>query len=221
MKQVFIICEGFTEKAFVTEILAREILGKPLHAVFPGKAFNRAQGGDIRYARVRPDIIATIKSHEDNYCTTFIDYYALGSDFPRVPAGTPPKTPGEKAALIERAVEADIATELGNSYNPTRFKAYLSMHEFEGLLFSDPAKMASAFYVPALESDLRRIRSDFATPEHINDDPQTAPSKRIVSLLPEYDKVTAGNLAALSVGIEAIKRECRHFKQWFDWLSRA
>ena len=95
------------------------------------------------------------------------------------------------------------------------------MHEFEGLLFSDPAKMASAFYVPALESDLRRIRSDFATPEHINDDPQTAPSKRIVRLLPEYDKVTAGNLAALSVGIEAIKRECQHFKQWFDWLSRA
>lgn len=118
MKQVFIICEGFTEKAFVTEILAREILGKPLHAVFPGKAFNRAQGGDIRYARVRPDIIATIKSHKDNYCTTFIDYYALGGDSPRVPAGTPPKTPGEKAALIERAVEADIATELGNSYNP-------------------------------------------------------------------------------------------------------
>jgi hypothetical protein len=95
------------------------------------------------------------------------------------------------------------------------------MHEFEGLLFSDPAKMAFGLYSPNMESDLRRIRSDFATPEHINDDPQTAPSKRIVKLIPEYDKVIAGNLAALSVGVEAMRRECAHFREWFDWLSAA
>jgi hypothetical protein len=219
MKRVLIICEGFTEKAFVGEILAREIPNLPLHAIFPGKPFNRAQGSDIRYARVRPDIIATIKSCKDNYCTTFFDYYALGGDFPNSAAKTPPKTPGEKAALIERAVEADIATQLGNSFNPARFKAYLSMHEFEGLLFSDPARMASGLYDSKLESDLCKIRRAFATPEHINDNLQTAPSKRLIQLIPGYDKVIAGNLAALSVGIEAMRRECEHFRQWLDWLS--
>jgi hypothetical protein len=218
MKQVFVISEGFTEKAFVTEILAREITGKPLHAIFPGKPFHRAQGGHIDYKRVRPDILATIKSHKDNYCTTFFDYYALG-DFPALAAKGPLKTPGERAGLIEKAVEADIVKELGKSFNPKRFKAYLSMYEFEGLLFSDPAKMASGLYRADLAPALSAIRADFPTPEHINDDRETAPSKRLGKLIPGYDKVTAGNSAALTVGIEAMKRECEHFRQWFDWLS--
>jgi len=129
------------------------------------------------------------------------------------------KTPGDKAALIEQAVEEDIANEIGNNFNPKRFKAYLSMHEFESLLFSDPGRMSSGLYHPELEPALSKIRDNFTTPEHINDDRETAPSKRLRKLIPGYDKITAGNLAALSVGIEAIMKECKHFRGWFEWLA--
>lgn len=219
MKQVFVICEGFTEKVFVKEILAPAISRTQFHAVFPGKPFNRQRGGNISYARVKPDILATIKTDREHFCTTFFDYYALGR-FPELIAEIPPRTPGERAALIENAIEQDVAKELGGGFNPNRFKAYLSMYEFEGLLFSDPARMASGLYRPDLEPALREIRSKFPTPEHINDDRLTAPSKLLGRLIPGFDKVAAGNLAAMAVGVETMKRECEHFREWFEWLSR-
>ena len=47
------------------------------------------------------------------------------------------------------------------------------------------------------------IANDFETPEHTNNSPQTAPSKRIESLLPGYEKLILGTLAALDVRLDA------------------
>lgn len=41
-----------------------------------------------------------------------------------------------------------------------------------------------------------RIKAAFDTPEHINNGLKTAPSKRILSLLPEYRKTLHGPLIA-------------------------
>ena len=57
----------------------------------------------------------------------------------------------------------------------------------------------------------------FSSPEEINDSPITAPSKRMGPLAPVYEKPLLSTLAALEIGLDAIRRECPHFR---DWLGR-
>ena len=71
------------------------------------------------------------------------------------------------------------------------------MHEFEALLFSDTAAFAEAFPgQTAVLRELAAIRAAFPDPEAIDNSPQTAPSKRILRLLPNYQKPVAGLLIA-------------------------
>ncbi len=93
------------------------------------------------------------------------------------------------------------------------------MYEFEGLLFSDPAKLAAGLCAADLAGDFARIRRDFHTPEEINDSKVTAPSKRILNLIPEYEKPFYGSLAAIEVGLDVIRHECKRFDQWVRRLE--
>jgi Domain of unknown function (DUF4276) len=91
------------------------------------------------------------------------------------------------------------------------------LHEYEGLLFSDPVAFASSIYKPNLAEPFQAIRNQFQSPEDINDDPNTAPSKRVLELYPSYRKLLDGTRAAQAVGIVSIRRECPHFN---DWVTR-
>jgi hypothetical protein len=93
------------------------------------------------------------------------------------------------------------------------------MHEFEGLLFSDCAAFGQGIGQPGMESEFKRIRDQFETPEDINDSPATAPSLRVVALVPSYEKPFLGTLAALQIGLESIRAECRHFATWVSRLE--
>lgn len=88
------------------------------------------------------------------------------------------------------------------------------MHEFEGLLFSDPEGLACGIDRLDLMHTFKAIRSKFDSPEHINDSVTTAPSKRILSLHPAYAKVTDGTLAALEVGLHTMRQACPLFDGW-------
>jgi hypothetical protein len=218
MKRIHIVCEGPTEQTFVREILQFEYPGLHLIPILPGKTYAKRQaGGNVKYARVRPDILNSLKMDSACCCSTFLDYYALGTDFPEngEPHGTDPEN---KAARIERAVEQDIARTLGASFEAHRFRCYISMHEFEGLLFSNPINLADALGVPESAMALKEIRDAVASPEHINDHPNTAPSKRLKQVCPGYDKIVGGNIAAMTIGIPSMKTECAHFRTWVDWF---
>jgi hypothetical protein len=93
------------------------------------------------------------------------------------------------------------------------------MHEFEGLLFSDCQGFGAGIGRPDLAETFQTIRNQFETPEHINDSPITAPSKRVAMLAPEYDKVLSGPLAAIEIGLNTIRAECPHFRQWLELLE--
>ena len=58
------------------------------------------------------------------------------------------------------------------------------------------------------------IRDKAETPEHINNNPNTAPSKRILRIYPEYDKVLDGFNIAQDIGLTTMRSECRHFDEW-------
>jgi len=141
--------------------------------------------------------------------TTMFDLCGLPADFPgrKAAAGFP----YQKVKDVEQAFEQDI--------NNPRFSAYLTLHEFEGLLFTGPVEIARALNKPQNEKDLIEIRNQFKTPEEINDDPQTAPSKRITRLFPQYGKVLHGSIIADRIGLEKIRVECPHFNEWLAMLE--
>ncbi|MGQ0622286.1 MAG: DUF4276 family protein [Panacagrimonas sp.] len=100
-----------------------------------------------------------------------------------------------------------------------RFIPYVQMYEFEGLLFSGPQHLASAIGQPGLGPDFQRIRDGFDTPESINDSPITAPSKRISSLYRGYEKPLHGSLAAMEIGLTAIRGQCARFDAWLRQIE--
>ena len=72
---------------------------------------------------------------------------------------------------------------------------------------------------PQQVEQLRLIRAAFETPEHINDSPETAPSKRLLQLFPGYDKPAFGSLALGRIGLAALRQSCPHFATWLARLE--
>ena len=103
-------------------------------------------------------------------------------------------------AVFDEVDQSDWPEELGSA---SCVIPYVQRHEFEALLFSDVAGFSTlglpGIDEPCLES-LRRIRHHFDTPEDINDDQATAPSKRIQALIPRYRKRLHGPLVAEATG---------------------
>ena len=56
-------------------------------------------------------------------------------------------------------------------------------------------------------------------PEEINNDPSSSPSKRIISKLPNYDKVVNGVSVTKAIGVDTLCNACPHFKEWIDTLK--
>jgi hypothetical protein len=79
---------------------------------------------------------------------------------------------------------------------------------------------ATAIRQRHLAQSFHAIRDRFQTPEDINDDINTAPSKRVVQAYPAYKKAIEGTLAARAVGIDAMRSECPHFRSWLERLER-
>jgi len=120
--------------------------------------------------------------------------------------------PMKKVELLERSFTSNI--------NHPRFVAYVQLHEFEALLFSDPESFSIAFPgVGAKVAELQAIRRAFETPEHIDEREDHAPSKQILRILPEYDKPLSGPLIAKQIGLAKLRQECRHFDTWLARLE--
>jgi Domain of unknown function (DUF4276) len=81
------------------------------------------------------------------------------------------------------------------------------MHEFEALLFSDCSAFANSIGRGDVAPGFQAIRDAFNSPEEINDSPLTHPSKRIVDLIPAYQKPILGNIAAIEIGCQRMRSE--------------
>ena len=112
---------------------------------------------------------------------------------------------------------------IGSQRLSIRVIPYVQRHEFEGLLFSNVACFRG---VPDLFVDevklnrLHAIRHQFESPEDINDNVNTAPSKRLLALMPNYSKPLHGPLIGEDIGIDAIRAECPRFDNWVGQLSQ-
>lgn len=213
MRRVYLLVEGQTEETFVRELLAphyarmQMFLTPIIVSTRPGH-----RGGILSYARVRPQIERLCKQDAKAWVSTLFDLYALPADFPGkgTSAWSQQRSGRDKARLVEHALTADI--------QQPNFLPYLQVHEFEALLFSD----LTAFEVwtddDGVLAPLHALRAS-AAPEDINDHPQTAPSKRILSAMPGYQKTVHAPLIACDIGLDAMRAACPHFAQWLAQLD--
>ena len=216
MIRVHVICEGQTEEMFVNEELAEAFWSKgiDLRPALVGKPGYK--GGKFKFERLLTDLKIRLLGDTTSYCTTFFDFYGLPEDFPGKKAAKTEIQILNKANRLMNALVTRLERELGKA-PLQRFIPYVQMHEFEGLLFSNPHALANAISQPSLALEFQTIRDAFNSPEEINDSRITAPSKRIGKVFPRYDKVIHGSLASIDIGLGVIRRECRLFD---DWLHR-
>lgn len=228
MTRLLVHVEGVTEEVFVKEVLAGHLYKfgyTSVSARLIGNARQRFRRGGIRsWVSVRKDILNHLKEDVSCRSTIMVDYYAL----PQSGDGAWPKReltsqlPFEvKASTIENALHDDICGEMGDDFDHERFVPYIVMHEFEGLLFSDAIRFGEGIGRPDLAPRFQAIRNQFSSPEEINDSPITAPSKRILNLLPNYDKPLMGTLAVLEIGLDNIRNECPFFRAWLERLEQS
>ena len=221
MIRVHIICEGQTEAIFVQELLQSHLSSRGifLNAILLGNA-----GGNVTFDRLRQDAENLLLGDRSSYCTTFFDFYGLPADFPGKSESVAKTDLSSKAGAICAELVNRLKGEIRN-FPAQRFIPYVQMYEFEALLFSDPASFAAGIERRELQDKLAGIRALFETPEHINDDQYTAPSKRVKKLFSlndrndRYEKPLMGTLAAFEIGLAKMREECPLFNAWLASLE--
>lgn len=218
MIRVHIICEGQTEEMFVNEVLAEVFRAKgiDLYPSLVGKPGHK--GGNFKFERLLNDVENRLLGDTTSYCTAFYDYYGLPESFPGKDKANDLLSPSEKAKHMNEVLIEKLTEKLGTDA-VRRFIPYIQMYEFEALLFSNPETLAVSVGCERTKNRFQSIRDDFDSPEEINNSPQTTPSKRLESLCSGYDKVTAGSIAAMDMGLEDIRRECVLFNTWLKKLE--
>jgi hypothetical protein len=164
-----------------------------------------------RYEPVRRDLLRLLNDRGAAAVTTMIDYYGLPEDFPGLASMPPGASCRQRVAFLEEALRSDLD-------NP-RFRPYLSLHEFEALLLTSPLEIGGVLLeVDAMERLAQDVRS-FASPEEIDDGPETHPAARILKQAPAYRKALHGPLVVERIGLEGLRESCPHFNEWVTWLE--
>ena len=224
--RLLIHVEGETEETFVNEVLAPHLYSRGYFRVsarLMGNARQRDRRGGIRpWSLVREDIVTHLKEDPQCLAGCMVDYYALPQTgekaWPGREAAGRLSFP-QKAPTIQDALLEEICNAMGRGFDSRRFLPYVMMHEFEALLFSDCERFAQGIGRPDLARHFQQIRNAFETPEEIDDSPITAPSKRVEALVPGYEKPLMGTLAVLEIGLESIRAQCPHFRNWLERLE--
>lgn len=223
MPRLLVHVEGQTEETFVNELLGEHLIHSGFETVsarIVGNARQRHRRGGIRpWEPVKNDILRHLAGDAGAVATLLVDYYALPQNWPGRARAAEKQGSSKKAEHVEAALLADLQQTAGNRFNPGRFIPFVLMHEFEGLLFSNPEKFANTIAQPDLAASFAEIRNQFETPEDINDSEHTAPSKRILEIYPKYEKPLLGSLAAIEIGLLTMREECPHFNNWLSRLE--
>ena len=210
MTRVCVVCEGPTEANFVQQCLAPYLAPA---GVYTYGSIIQAPSGRHKGGRVTVERLARHMSHEFHAfdrVTTLVDFYGFKD------------RNGRSRAETERAI-LDKTSALTTGFDARFILPYVQLHEFEGLLFTDPA--AFEWVQDGWSEEVHQALSDvalaFESPEHINDSPETAPSKRILKIFPDgaYSKTEHGPLIAESIGIDAIRAKCPAFSEWVGKLQ--
>jgi hypothetical protein len=224
MARLYLFAEGATEQTFADTLLKPHLanltvyLHPPVliaHAKKKGKVH---RGGSRKYLPMKNDILRFLKQEKggDVFFTTMIDLYGIHAQFPGLSEAEKLRhMPAKRVEALEEAFAKDIGDE--------RFLPYIQLHEFEAYLFSDPTKLRDFYEHHEKQiAALKAIADAHATPELIDDGQHSAPSKRIVAELPDYEdaKSVIGPQVAELIGLNVIRGKCPHFATWLSRLEK-
>jgi hypothetical protein len=219
--RLYLFAEGPTEQTFADNVLKPHLaqhnvfLHKPVLIAHAKKKGRIHRGGGRQYLPMKNDILRFLSQENDRdvFFTTMIDLYAIHTEFPGLSeADTLRHLPVMRVEFLEQRFAEDIGDP--------RFVPFIQLHEFEAYLFADPTCFRSFYsHHNRKLAALTAIADQYSTPELINDGQNSAPSKRIVSELPDYEdaKSVVGPQVAELIGLATIRQKCPHFH---DWLSR-
>lgn len=210
MRRLCVICEGPTEVEFVKSCLEPHLRPLGFHT-YP--SLLQAPSGNHRGGRVTVEQLGKHLAHEydrTDRITTLVDYYGFKD------------ADGRSRSELEAAILAEA--QRWNGRMDTRFVLpYVQMYEFEGLLFTDVEQFQYVLdgWSDEARAQLQAIRDAFDSPEHINNNKLTAPSKRILEIFGEraYSKTEHGPIIAEEIGLVKIRQECAQFDEWIKNLQ--
>ncbi len=223
MARLYLFAEGQTEQTFANTLLKPHLANLGVYMQPPvliAHARKRGivhRGGGRKYAPMKNDILRFLKQErsDDVFFTTMIDLYAIHAEFPGLTETEQLRhMPGKRVEALEQAFAMDISDD--------RFVPYIQLHEYETYLFSDPTWFRYFYNDHEKQiSALKAIADGHDTPEMINDGPHSAPSKRIITELPDYEhaKSIVGPGVAELIGLKIIRDKCPHFAAWLSRLE--
>ena len=223
MPRLYLFAEGSTELTFADTLLKPHLaklgvyLQGPVLIAHAKKKGRVHRGGGRKYLPMKNDILRFLAQEKeaDVFFTTMIDLYAIHDGFPGLEdAEKLRNTPDKRVEALEQSFANDIGDR--------RFVPYIQLHEYEAYLFSDPSCF-EYFYDHHKKqiAALQAIADSKSSPELIDDGPHTAPSKRIIAELPDYEdaKSAVGPQVAALIGLEGIRSKCFHFAAWLTRLE--
>lgn len=224
MRQLYLYVEGLTEQTFADVVLKPHLAQFEVYLMgsvlveFGRNKGRISRGGVTRYEPFKRGLLNLLKQHDRPGVTvsTMIDLYALPDEFPGW--GEAEKLRGDptaRCAYLEQALAAAVQPDR------TRFIPYIQLHEYETLLFVEPG-LLDLFYSasPNAIAELQKIADANPNPELINAGKTTAPSKRIIAHIPDYQKVIVGSQVAEQIGLSALRAKCPHFDTWVGCLEQ-
>ena len=222
MARLYLFAEGQTEQTFAHIVITPHLanmgvyLHNPVLIAHAKKKGAVHRGGGRNYLPMKNDIERFLRKEKgsDVFFTTMIDLYAINAKFPGLTEAEELRHMPEKRVA---SLEQSFAEDIGDS----RFIPYIQLHEFEAILFSDLTWFEYFYDHHKKQIDaLQNIANECKAPEAIDDGEDTAPSKRIMSRLPDYSKATEGPIVAQLIGLKVIRSKCPHFDQWLSRLER-
>ncbi len=226
MKHLNIIVEGSSEEVFVNDVLVKHfaflnifVSARKIKTGWDRLNNKPSKGGLLKYLKFRNDVLRWIESDRNQpqfWYTSMLDLYAFPKDelSPYNSTIQSISDPYQKIIALETAIAQDI--------NHPKFIPYVQLHEFEAFLLVEPDRLITMY--PNGQTGINRLKRDIGDkrPEEINESQQTAPSKRIIKHLPDYEgqKAQVGPLVAEDIGLTALRSNCPHFNDWITKLEQ-
>jgi len=206
MRRLVFIVEGATEIILVQNLIEPYLIKlgftNPINAqtIVTNRKLHK-KGGVGSYGKFKNEVNRTL-AQGNVIVTTMIDFYKLPSDFPSFSLNS------NQIEVIEKAIHQDF--DFADNFTP-----YIQLHELEALMFSDRSGFELVIDDEHKLKQVDAIITQFPNPEDINNDPETAPSKRLKKIF-NYDKTGDGELIFEMIGMESMKKKCPRFSVWID-----
>lgn len=208
--RLYILCEGQCEEQFIKTFLAKYFINidfVPIIVKTKKTPLKSYKGGLTSYFKLINEIKNIVIEHRNEYVTTFFDLYGL-KDIPDKISSI-----NDKYDLV-KALEDYLASLINYKY----FFPYISLHEFEALLFVKPEIFD--LYKNGVSNKVKEILKKFNdNPELINNSKETAPSKRINLLIGGYQKLADSQFIYSKLSLEDMILKCKHFSSWIEIIS--